>query len=202
MTRMYGDETAAGQADNAGGWNAHWWRRAAWAIAVTVLVLPLVAMQFTDEVNWTVADFAFAAALVLGTGITYELTVRKTRDTLYRAAVGLALAGVFTLVWVNGAVGIIGAADNDANLLYGGVLAVGLVGALLARFRPRGMAWALIATAIAQALVTTTEMVAGFGAPVSGPAELLFLNGFFVALWVGSAWLFWAAAAGKDEPPR
>lgn len=104
-------------------------------------------------------------------------------------------------LWADGAVGVIGAADNDANLLYGGVLAVGLVGALIARFRPHGMAWALLATAVAQALVAGTAMVAGFGAPASGPAELLFLNGFFVALWVGSAWLFWTAAGGKDERP-
>lgn len=199
MTGMHGDETTVGQAGNAGGRGVHRWRAAAWAVAALILVLPLVAMQFTDEVSWNVADFVFAGALILGTGLTYELTVRKTRDTAYRAAVGLALAAAFILVWVNGAVGIIGAADNDANLLYGGVLAVGLIGALMARFRPSGMAWALVTTAVVQALVGVTAMIAGFGAPASGPLELLFLNGFFVVLWLASAWLFWAAAGGESE---
>ena len=54
------------------------------------------------------------------------------------------------LVWINLAVGIIGSEDNPANLMYGGVLAVGVAGAVAARFRPGGMARALAATALAQ----------------------------------------------------
>ncbi len=65
----------------------------------------------------------------------------------------------------NGAVGIIGSEDNDANMLYFGVLAVGVVGALMARFRPIGMMLALIATALAQMLVAVIALTAGWGAP-------------------------------------
>ena len=39
-------------------WNA--WRIARWTVAGTLLALPAVAMQVTDEVNWTVSDFVFA----------------------------------------------------------------------------------------------------------------------------------------------
>jgi peptidoglycan/LPS O-acetylase OafA/YrhL len=156
-------------------------------------------MQFTDEVNWDVADFALFGALLIGVGVSYELAVRTTGDNAYRAAVGVALAAAFILVWVNGAVGIIGSEDNPANLMYGGVLAVGIIGAIIARFQPHGMARALFATALAQALVAVIALIAGLGSPWSGPLEIVALNGFFVALFVGSALLFQRAARGRPE---
>ena len=117
----------------------------------------------------------------------------KTRNP-YRAAVGVALATALILMWVNGAVGVIGSENNDANLMYLGVLAVGIIGAVIARFQPRGMALALFATALVHALVTLVALIARLGYPASGPLEILGLNGFFIALWVGSAWLFRHAA--------
>jgi hypothetical protein len=170
------------------------WRIAAWGIAALILLLPLIAMQFTAEVHWDETDFAFAGALILGTGVTYELAARRTRHSAYRAAVGVALAAAFILVWMNAAVGIIGSEDDHANLMYGGVLAVGIIGAIVARFQPDGMARALVATALAQALVAAIALVAGLGAPGSGPLEIVALNGFFAALWLISAWLFRKAA--------
>jgi hypothetical protein len=186
----------AGNTEDGGGRRGSRRRIAAWAAAALLLLLPLVAMQFTDEVVWGVADFAFAGALLVGTGVTFELGARKTGNSAYRAAVGVALAAAFILIWVNGAVGVIGSEDNDANLMYGGVLAIGVIGALVARFKPHGMARALCATALAQALVAVIALIAGLGSPWSGPGEILFLNGFFVALWLTSAWLFRKAARG------
>jgi thiazole synthase ThiGH ThiG subunit len=61
--------------------------------------------------------------------------------------VALALVAAMLLVWVNLAVGIIGSEDNPANIMYLGVHAVLILGALLALFRPQGMARALFATA-------------------------------------------------------
>jgi hypothetical protein len=51
---------------------------------------------------------------------------------------------------MNLAVGVIGTEDDPANLMYVGVLAVGIIGAIIARFRPHGMARTLFATALAQ----------------------------------------------------
>ena len=154
-------------------------------------MLPLFAMQVTDKVVWDLTDFAFLGALLIGVGVTYELAVRKTRNTAYRSAVGVALAAVFILVGVNGAVGVIGTAHDDANLMYGGVLVVGIIGAVIARFRPYGMVRALFATAIAQALVAIIALLAGFGSTGSiWPLDILVLTGFFTALWLLSAWLF------------
>lgn len=163
------------------------WRLAGWAMGAAVLLLPLVAMQFTDEVNWDLADFAFAGALVAGVGVLSELAVRRTSSRAYRAAAGVALATAFILVSANAAVGIIGSEDNPANAMYVAVLAVGIAGALIARFRPRGMARAMAATALAQVLVAVIALVAGLGS--AGPITV-----FFTALWFLSAWLFRKAA--------
>ncbi len=160
-----------------------------------MLLLPLLAMQVTDEMDWDVADFALFGAMLVGAGGTYELAARMTGNTAYRAAVGVAVAAAFILVWMNLAVGIIGSEDNPANLMYGGVLAVGIIGAAIARFEPHGMARALVATALAQALVGVIALTAGFGSTApSFPEARVFLTGFFVALWLGSAWLFRKAA--------
>jgi hypothetical protein len=169
----------------------------------SLLMLPLLAMQLTDQVVWDLTDFAVAGALLLGTGLLYELAARKTGPIAYRLAFGVALGAALLLVWINLAVGIIGSEDDPANLMYLGVLAVGIVGALLARFRPHGMARAMYATARAQALVAATAVVFRLGSPASGALELLALNGFFVVLWVGSASLFREAArreVGRGAP--
>jgi hypothetical protein len=152
-------------------------------------------MQVTDEVDWDLADFASAGALLVGVGVTYELAARMTASRAYRAAVGVALAAALILVWMNLAVGIIGTEDNPANLMFGGVLAVGIVGAVIARLQPQGMARALVATALAQALVAVIALIAGLGSTGPGwPGDILVLTGFFAALWVGSALLFRKAA--------
>lgn len=117
--------------------------------------------------------------------------------TTYRWAVGVALLAAFLLAWLSLGVGIIGADGNPANLMYLGVLTVGIVGAVIARFRPRGMARAMFATALAQMAVALIALIARLGHPWSGPLELSLLNGFFVAMFVGSAWLFQRAAHGQ-----
>ena len=185
-----------GNAESSSGRRGSRWRIAAWTAGALLLLLPLFAMQITDQIVWDVADFAIFGALLVGVGVTYELAARRTGNVAYRSAVGVALAAAFILVWVNGAVGIIGSEDNDANLMYGGVLVVGVIGAVMARFQPHGMARALFTTALAQASVGAIALIAGLGSPESGPLEIVALNGFFVTLFVGSALLFREAARG------
>ena len=77
-------------------------------VTVFILLIPLIAMQFTDEVVWSLADFVVMGALLFSTGLAYEFLVRKTRNTTYRVAVGVAVVVVFLLVWAELAVGIFG----------------------------------------------------------------------------------------------
>jgi len=146
-------------------------------------------------VAWDIVDFIVFAAMVSGVGVIYTLAKRKADNAAYRFAVGVALAAAFILIWVNGAVGIIGDESNDANMMFFGVLAVGIIGAIIARFEPAGMVRAMYATALAQAGVAAIALIAGLGssAPI-WPKDILVMTGLFVALWLLSAWLFRKAA--------
>jgi hypothetical protein len=174
-------------------------RIAAWSLAAALLLLPAIAMKFTDEVNWSIADFAFAAMLIGGVGLAYELAVRLTPNRAYRAAAGVALAAAFLLIWINAAVGIIGTEDNPANLMFGGVLVIGVAGAVIARFRPQGMARTLVAAAAAQMLVAFIALMAGMVPPYNSALQVLALCAFFAALWLAAAWLFWKAGAAHSH---
>jgi hypothetical protein len=171
------------------------WRIVRWSVAVFVLLLPLIAMQITDEVKWDGTDFAVAGALIVGTGLIYEVAAKMMSSVAYRAAVGVALAAAFTLIWLNLAVGIIGTEDNPANLMYGGVLAVGIIGSVIARFQPHGLAHTLIAMAVFQALVGIVAVIGKWDAmDPTWPADILGLTAIFAAAWLLSAWLFQKAA--------
>lgn len=111
----------------------------------------------------------------------------------------MALVAAGLLVWLSLGVGIIGRDGDPANLMYFGVLAVGLIGALVARLRPGGMARASFAMALAQAAVGAIALVAGLGLPYSGPAEIVLLNGFFVAMFAAAGGLFRRAARAQAE---
>jgi hypothetical protein len=163
-------------------------RRLAWSAAASLLLLPLVAMQFTDEVKWDGFDFALLAAMLIAAGGTVELALMRTGNGAYRAAVVLATTAAFLLVWVNLAVGVIGSEGNPANLMYGGVLIGAVVGAVVTRFQPLGMARAMAATAGAQTLIGTTALISGWGSTSSSfPEAIILLTGFFAVLWLLSA---------------
>lgn len=77
-----------------------------WSSIAALLLLPLLAMQFTDEVMWTPYDFLMAAALLGGAGAIYELATMRTRDPARRKVIGAALVIVVAVIWAHGAVGI------------------------------------------------------------------------------------------------
>ncbi len=195
------DEREEAMTRNEGGasgrrWNP--WRVAGWSLAVLLLVLPLVT-----GAPWTGSDYVFATVLILSVGLPLELVVRKTSDAAYRVGVGTALVGAFLIVWLTGAVGVIGSEDHPANLLYLGALAVGIVGVLVARFRARGMARVMSGVALALVGIAVAALAAGWGSegPV-WPWEVIVLNGFFAALFAGSAVLFQRAASAGSEGRR
>lgn len=75
-----------------------------------LLMIPLLAMQFTDQVQWSAFDFLVAAVLLLGTGLLCELVWRKVQKRSYRIALCAGLLLVLFLVWAELAVGIFGTA--------------------------------------------------------------------------------------------
>lgn len=113
-----------------------------------------------------------------------------------RRALAAGALSVLFLVWSAGALGILNEAGDPADLLYGGVLAVGVVGAAFVRLRPLGMARVFVAMAGTQAAVTFVALAGGL--VESNPlVEILGINGMFVVLHLGVAALFWRAAPSR-----
>ncbi len=145
--------------------------------------------------NWDLLDI-----LTFGTMVTVVLAIvvlarRRTRSRAYRGAAVIAVLGAFFLVWVNGAVGIIGNEEDEANLLFFGVLAVAALGSLIARFRAKGMALTFYATALAQVAVAAFAITLDLGAagPI-WPRDILVMTAIFSVFWLLSGWLFSRAA--------
>jgi hypothetical protein len=188
---MHGGIEMASRADNGGKKGRIPWRIIGWGTAAFLLVLPLVA-----GAPWTLSDYVFAAVMFGIVGGLIEMAARTSRNVYYRGGALVAVAASFLLVWVNGAVGIIGDEGNGANLMFLGVIAVALAGSIVARFRAGGMARAMAVAASAEALVAVPVVALGLGASEPpGLAGILVLIGGFTAMWAGSALLFRKAAA-------
>jgi hypothetical protein len=153
-----------------------------------------------------VGGYVFAWVMFASAGLGFTFVASMGNTIAYKAAVGVACATGFILMWINAAAGIIG--DGPVNLMYLGVLAVGFVVAFIARFQSRGMALALFATAVAQMLVPVIALMiwkAGWQDLLIDPnspnppfdpgiAPVFVLNAVFAMMWVGSALLFLRAA--------
>src|SRR5262245_36145238 len=143
----------AGTTDDGGGRRGSLWKGPALITAV-ILGIPLVRSLFVNGWDWDVRGFLLVGAvgtLLFSISLACQMVIRNLGTTVYRVAVGVALVTVFVLVWGN----FVQAADdvNPAAMWYLWVPLVGIVGAGMARFRPKGMALALFVTALAQALV-------------------------------------------------
>lgn len=73
-----------------------------------LLVIPLIAMQFTNEVNWGIFDFIAMGVLLLITGLLCELVLRKVKSVKNRLIICGVVLVLFFLVWAELAVGIFG----------------------------------------------------------------------------------------------
>lgn len=163
-------------------------RLVVWGGAAFAWLTPLAAKLLTD-LPWTTGDFvAWAIMLLVAAGVC-EVGLRLSGQLAYRAGVIVAVGTSFLITWSNLAVGIIGDENNPLNQIFFGVIAIALVGAFLARFRPRGMALAMAVTAAAQ-----------FGTAFIALAyeHIVFaIVGVFSLGWLLAAWLFREAARGE-----
>ena len=75
---------------------------------VLILLLPLIAMQFTNEVKWGVFDFLVMGSLLLATGFTCEFVLRKVKKFEHRLLLIAAILAALFLIWAELAVGIFG----------------------------------------------------------------------------------------------
>lgn len=162
-------------------------RRAVWTGLAALLLAPLIAMRFTDEVDWSAMDFIVMGTMLALVGGAFEGVMRVARSPLYVFGAGVAVAAAFLTTWVNLAVGIIGNENNAVNLAFFLVPAIAFVGALLARFAPAGMVRAMIAAAIMQAATCMLSYLEGEPVAVAFTAMM-------TGMWLLSAALFNRAA--------
>lgn len=160
------------------------------AVTIFVLLIPFIAMQISDEVMWSSADFIVAGTLIFSIGLTFKLISQKINNSFYKAALGLTLFLILAIIWINLAVGFIGSEHNPANLMYLVVLAVVLIGSIIIKFKPIGMSNVLLINALMHSLVTIIAFFSLIGEQNINQIEILITNGFFIILWLSAAWLF------------
>ena len=166
------------------------WRLIGWGVVGLILLLPLVS-----GADWTLFDYVVAGSLLGGAGLLLELVVRASGSLTYRAGVCLAVAAGVLLIWVNGAVGLLGDEGNPANLMFAGVIAIAVLGSVIAGFTANGMAWAMFAAAAAQVLVGVIALSMGWtSSGDAGLYEVVMGTSVFGALWLVSGGLFRLAA--------
>jgi hypothetical protein len=159
-------------------------RLSIWALGIAALLMIPVIGKWP----WTGSDFVFAIVVLFGSACAFEFIRKNAKSHAYRIGVGLAVFGSLLLVWINGAVGIIGDGDNPSSFMYLGVIAIGAIGFLLARFKSRGMSYAAFASAVAQFLVPIIMLILR---PeqlqlTPGLVGVFILNGFFAFLFASS----------------
>ena len=145
--------------------------------------------------NWPARTFVVVYVLFFATGMAYAVIARKMGAWSYKAGVGVALVAGFILGWSN----MVHVADseNPANLVYYSVLAVGIVGACLARLKPRGLARTLFAMAVTLALIA---VILPSGAPPYLARNMAIGHVVLVVLFAASGLLFRRASPAREYP--
>lgn len=159
-----------------------------------VLLIPLLGTFVSEEWQWRVGDFLFAYMMMASVGLAYKFVTRRAGSIAYRLATAVALGTAFLILWGNLAVGFIGSEDNPSNLLYGGVILIGVVGAALARCTAVGLARAMFTTALAQFLVPILAWLTRPADFAPGITQVFALNFGFVLMFAVSGLLFRHAA--------
>lgn len=171
------------------------------ATALGLLLIPIIASFIVKGFLWTTSDYVFAFILFFVPTLAYRLITRSAHNFKYRLAIAFALLTGFATVWINMAVGIVGDEDNLFNLVYFGVLAIGLLGANIVRFKPEGMVKVMAVMTALLVPITFAALVLGYqDLPHSSVAQILGVNAFFGVLYAQSAFLFRYASEKSDSP--
>jgi hypothetical protein len=163
-------------------------------VALGLLMVPVVASQVVEGWNWPVGTFVFTYVLFFGTVLAFLLIAGKMGAWSYKAAVGLALVAGFTFGWSN--MVHVSESDNPANLTYFSVLAVGVVGAWLARLEAQGLALTLFAMAATLGLIAA---LLPSGEPPALARSLVIARGVYVMVFTSAGLLFRNARAAASR---
>lgn len=73
-----------------------------------ILLIPAIAMQFTDDVKWTLSDFIIMGLLIFTAGTVYVFGSRQAKNLKHKVMIGLCIAAVLIAIWIELAVGVFG----------------------------------------------------------------------------------------------
>lgn len=169
-------------------------------VAILLLLIPAVAMQFSADVDWSLADFVIMGAIIFLVGLGFEAAFRKSGNTTYRIAFGIALATTFLIIWANLAVGFVSNGPNLPNILLGLVPFIGIIGAIITRAQPQGMARTMYAMAAAVMLAPIIGLVVNRPTLDKGVVAVLGITAFFTLLFIVSGLLFQQSATTSTKP--
>ncbi len=71
---------------------------------ISILLIPLVAMQFTAEVSWTLSDFVIMGVMLFVTGFILDQVLSKMEK--YRYVLAGIIVLLFVWLWAELAVGV------------------------------------------------------------------------------------------------
>lgn len=165
-------------------------------MAAFVVTLALLGSVFVEGWHWRPGGFVVVAGLVFSVGLVFQLVTRNCDSLAYRAAAGIAFFANFGLSWGS----LVQWADvNRAAAMYFAVPVVAVLGATVARLRPKGMAIALATTAFVHGLVFLAVLKSQHDREPdleswTGPELRGFIgNAVIAAMFTASALLFWRA---------
>jgi hypothetical protein len=145
--------------------------------------------------NWTLEDYIVVGVLAIIAALVLTLATRKSLSLSYRAGAVIAVFSAMAVFVSAGAVGIIGGEDNVANLLYLGALALGIVGAIVARLQARGLALSMTLVGVAHVLIGAGALLLDIGRDGNAyPYDVIIATAVFGGAFFVSAWLFNRAA--------
>lgn len=171
------------------------WRTVRWFVwggAAALLSLPLIAMQFTGEVQWTALDFAVMGTMLLLVCAAFELTMRVADSHAFVIGAAAGTVAAFLVTWANLAVGMIGEPEDPRNLWFMGAVLVALLGAAASRLKARGLALAMAVAMVLHGLGALTALV-------SANMREFMLISVMLAPWILS-WRMFREAAHARSP--
>jgi len=159
-------------------------------ITILILLIPLFGNLYFAGFYWELFDFVLAGGLIFSLLLGLSFVRKQSVSGYYKIAWLLASLALFLLVWINGAVGIIGSEDNVANSLYLGVFLVFAVGSLITRFSSHGMSYVLFLTALVHSSIPVIAFLIWQPNLVTGMITVFIFNFLLALVWAGSGLMF------------
>ncbi|MBO6793810.1 MAG: hypothetical protein JJ895_07865 [Balneolaceae bacterium] len=167
--------------------------------AFLIIMIPLIAMQFTSEVVWTTSDFIIAWTILFSIGFAFQAIGKRAKNSSYKFATGIAAFTTLFVIWSNLAVGIIGNEDNPLNLMYFGVVLLMVFGSYIAQLKAKAMSKVLFASAVLHALVSIIGLsIFSTQNPGYTIVNIAIINVVLVTMWAVSGLLYGKASEVVD----